>query len=104
MSTPTKRKIVALTTALAALAATFIAPMASARDTDKKAVTLTLLHNNDGNRLSIPRHLSRVLLLTNTAALLHLNLFTSASLLRHEPLAMQYLAFTRVTRFLPAKL
>ena len=48
MSTPTKRKIVALTTALAALAATFIAPMASARDTDKKAVTLTLLHNNDG--------------------------------------------------------
>ena len=48
MSTPTKRNIVALTTALAALAATLIAPMASASDTDNKAVTLTLLHNNDG--------------------------------------------------------
>ena len=48
MSTPTKRNIVALTTALAALAATLIAPMASASETDNKAVTLTLLHNNDG--------------------------------------------------------
>ena len=48
MTTSTKRNVVALTTALAALAATLIAPVASASDTDNKAVTLTLLHNNDG--------------------------------------------------------
>ena len=48
MTTSIKRNIIALTTALAALTATLIAPVASASEKDKKAVTLTLLHNNDG--------------------------------------------------------
>ena len=43
-----KRTFVAIATAVAALAATAIAPTASASKSDNKAVTLTLLHNNDG--------------------------------------------------------
>ena len=48
MNTSPRRSTIAIATALAALAAAFIAPLASASDTDNKAVTLTLLHNNDG--------------------------------------------------------
>ena len=48
MFTFTKRSFVAIATAVATLAATAIAPTASASKSDSKAVTLTLLHNNDG--------------------------------------------------------
>ena len=48
MTSSIKRNTIALTTAIAALTATLIAPVASASETDNKAVTLTLLHNNDG--------------------------------------------------------
>ena len=48
MFTIHKRRVVATAVAVVALAASAVSPTASASKSDGKAVTLTLLHNNDG--------------------------------------------------------